>query len=108
MKRSIAVLLTVFNRREKTLHALQNLFAQQLPADVALEVFLVNDGCTDGTPEAIAQQFPQVQIITSPGNLYWNRGMHLAWETAAQTKEYDFYLWLNDDTFMYRIPWPIC
>lgn len=96
-----AVLLTVFNRKEKTLKALQNLFAQQLPAKIALEVFLVDDGCTDGTPEAVAKQFPQVQIITSPGNLYWNRGMHLAWETAAQTKEYDFYLWLNDDTFIY-------
>lgn len=98
MKRSIAVLLTVFNRKAKTLKALQNLFVQELPANVALEVFLVDDGCTDGTPEVVAQQFPRVQIITSPGNLFWNRGMHLAWQTAAQTKNFDFYLWLNDDT----------
>ncbi|WP_209402385.1 glycosyltransferase family 2 protein [Pseudozobellia sp. WGM2] len=98
---SIAVLLTVFNRKEKTLNALQNLYVQQLQENVGLEVFLVDDGCTDGTPEAVAAAFPQVTIIKSPGNLFWNRGMHLAWETAAQTKNYDFYLWLNDDTFVY-------
>lgn len=48
--KSIAVLLTVFNRKEKTLHALQNLFAQQLPEGVALEKYVVDDGCTHGTP----------------------------------------------------------
>lgn len=96
--KTIAVLLTVFNRREKTLQALHNLFAQQLREDIELKVFLVDDSCTDGTPEAVAQQFPEVQIIKSPGNLFWNRGMHLAWETAARTKDFDYYLWLNDDT----------
>jgi GT2 family glycosyltransferase len=27
--------------------------------------------------------------------------MHLAWETAAKTNDYDYYLWLNDDTCLY-------
>ena len=26
--------------------------------------------------------------------------MRLAWETAAKTNEYDYYLWLNDDTIL--------
>jgi GT2 family glycosyltransferase len=26
--------------------------------------------------------------------------MHLAWQTAAKTKDYDFFLWLNDDTIL--------
>ena len=67
-----------------------------------IEVFLVNDGCTDGTPEAISQNFPQVNIIQGDGNLYWNRGMHLAWETATKVKDFDYYLWLNDDTFLFE------
>jgi GT2 family glycosyltransferase len=67
-----------------------------------LEVFLVDDGCTDGTPEAIRQQFPQVTIIEGTGNLFWNRGMHKAWETAANTKDFDYYLCLNDDTFLFK------
>ena len=94
----IAVLLTCFNRKDKTLKSLESLFRQQLDVDV----YLVDDGCTDGTHEAVEQQFPQVNIIQGTGNLYWNRGMHLAWETAAKTKDYDFYLWLNDDTTLYE------
>lgn len=39
-------------------------------------------------------------MIKGEGNLFWNRGMHLAWETAAQTQDYDFYFWLNDDTIL--------
>jgi GT2 family glycosyltransferase len=27
--------------------------------------------------------------------------MHKAWQTAADTKDFDYYLWLNDDTFLY-------
>jgi GT2 family glycosyltransferase len=28
--------------------------------------------------------------------------MRLAWETAAAAKDFDYYLWLNDDTFLYE------
>ncbi|NGY37403.1 glycosyltransferase family 2 protein [Flavobacterium sp. XN-5] len=97
----IAVLLTCHNRKEKTLQCLDALYAQQgLDADFNIEVFLVDDGSTDGTAEAIASQFPKVTIIAGDGNLYWNRGMHLAWQTAAATNDFDYYLWLNDDTFL--------
>lgn len=98
---NIAVLLTVFNRKEKTLKCLENLYCQELPDTVKMDVYLTNDGCTDGTPEAVASQFPQVHIINADGNLYWNRGMYTAWEAAAKTFDYDYYLWLNDDTFVY-------
>ena len=100
MKQSIAVLLTVHNRKAKTLECLQRLYAQ-LPLDgYQVDVYLTDDGCTDGTPEAVRQQFPQVHIIPGDGNMFWNRGMYTAWQEAAK-KDYDFYLWLNDDTFVY-------
>lgn len=98
---TIAVLLTCHNRRDKTLHCLQTLYDQEgLDGDYSLDVFLVDDGSTDGTALAIKSQYPKVTIILGDGNLYWNRGMHKAWETAAKTKDYDYYLWLNDDTFL--------
>lgn len=100
--KQIAVLLTVFNRKEKTLLCLKNLYQQTLPNEYRIDIYLTNDGCTDGTPEAVKEQYPQVNIINAQGNLYWNRGMHLAWQTATQTKDYDYYLWINDDTFIYE------
>lgn len=97
--RTIAVLLTVFNRKDKTLQCLQRLYAQLPVADIQVDVYLTNDGCTDGTPEAVRQQFPQVHVIDAAGNLFWNRGMYTAWKEAAR-KDYDFYLWLNDDSYL--------
>ena len=99
--KTIAVLLTVFNRKDKTLQSLERLY-KLLPLDgYQVDVYLTDDGCTDGTPEEVAEQFPQVNIIHAIGDLFWNRGMWTAWDTAAKAKDYDFYLWLNDDTFVY-------
>lgn len=97
----IAVLLTVYNRKDKTLACLQRLYALSAADDCCIDVWLTDDGCTDGTPEAITAQYPEVHVIHADGNLFWNRGMHLAWQTAAEARDYDFYLWLNDDTFVY-------
>ncbi|MDI1307715.1 MAG: glycosyltransferase family 2 protein [bacterium] len=101
MIKKIAVLLTCHNRRVKTLQCLEALYAQQgLNDDFFIEVFLVDDASTDGTATAIQIQFPSVNIIQGDGNLFWNRGMYLAWQTAVAAKEFDYYLWLNDDTFL--------
>lgn len=97
---TIAILLTVYNRKEKTLECLKRLY-NQLPIDgYHVDVYLTNDGCTDGTPDAVTTLFPDVHIINGNGNLYWNRGMYKAWKEAAKI-EYDFYLWLNDDLLLY-------
>ncbi|MDR0606041.1 MAG: glycosyltransferase family 2 protein [Bacteroidales bacterium] len=99
--KTIVVLITVHNRKEQTLKCLTSLFNCILPEEYRFDVFLVDDGSTDGTSDAVKEKFPQVNIIQGSGNLFWNRGMHLAWETAAKTFDYDYYLWLNDDTLLY-------
>lgn len=93
----IAVLMTCHNRVEKTLLCLQSLFKASLPKNYKLEVFLVDDGSTDSTSKIVQENFPKINIIQGDGNLFWNQGMRLAWKTAVKTKEFDFYLWLNDD-----------
>lgn len=99
---TLAILLTVHNRKAKTLACLERVFTQVGLENVVLDVYVMNDGCTDGTQEAIKERFPTVEVIQGDGSLYWNRGMYKAWEKAASTKEYDFFLWLNDDTLLYE------
>lgn len=94
------MLLTCHNRKDKTLKCLSLLF-KQIVRDIELETYLVDDGCTDGTADAIRQQFPQVNVINGDGTLFWNRGMCLAWEEARKHGEHDAVLWLNDDTMLY-------
>ena len=65
------------------------------------EIFLVDDASTDGTADAVKINFPKINIISGNGNLYWNQGMRLAWQSALSfRKDYDYYLWLNDDSFL--------
>ncbi len=93
---SIAAILTCFNRREKTLACLRSLLAI-VPQ---CEVYLTDDGSTDGTAQAVAREFPGVHIVAGTGNLFWNRGMYVAWQEARKS-DYDYYLWLNDDLELY-------
>lgn len=67
----IAVLLTVHNRKEKTLRCLHDLFVQESVEGYTIDVWLTDDGCTDGTPEVIVQRWADVHIVKGDGNLYW-------------------------------------
>lgn len=91
--------MTCHNRREKTLTCLSALYNQNISHGVIFKVYLVDDGCTDGTGDAVREQFPFVRVLEGDGNLYWCGGMHLAWAEAMKG-DYDAYLWLNDDTIL--------
>ena len=97
---TIAVLITCHNRKVQTIACLDRLFSQLLPKGNALSVYLVDDGCTDGTAEAVASSYPAVRILRGDGSLFWNGGMRVAFAEAMRS-DFDYYLWLNDDTHLY-------
>lgn len=101
MNKNIAVLMTCHNRKEKTLNCLKHLYSCNIPEGYNFEVILVDDGSNDGTGDAISVNYPGVIIIKGNGNLYWNRGMHKAFDYAI-SKNYDYYIWLNDDTYLIK------
>lgn len=99
--KKIAVLITSFNRVEKTLFCLELLFKQDhLNEFFTIDVFLVDDNSSDGTSESVKSKFAEVNLIKGNGNLFWNGGMHLAWKIASEYYDFDYYMWLNDDTFL--------
>ena len=94
---TLAVLITCHNRKDVTLSCLGRLFSIRRDIDV----YCVDDSSADGTAEAIRDGFPQVNLISGDGNLFWSRGMRTAWIEAARNRDYDFYFWLNDDLLLY-------
>jgi GT2 family glycosyltransferase len=78
-----------------------------MESHISASVFITDDGCTDGTVEAIRNfelqhaNAPTIHIIEGDGNLYWAGGMRLAWKTAIESGPWDYYLLLNDDTTLH-------
>lgn len=97
----VAVLIASHNRRALTLASLESLFRQRRVEDLDVEVFLVDDGCTDGTGDAVRTRFPMVRVLAGNGKLYWNGGMRLAFDAATE-KGFDAYIFFNDDTILYK------
>ena len=99
---NIAVLLTSFNRKGKTLACLHSFSEADKPKGYVFDIFLVDDGSTDGTSIAVKENYPDAGIIKGDGNLFWAGGMRLAWRTALECKDYDAFLLLNDDVVLYK------
>lgn len=93
-----AALITCHNRKMLTLRCLKGIYSQinAIP-DCRLAIYLVDDGSTDGTLDAVKQLYPEVITLTGNGQLYWNGGMQIAWQKALSDTDYDFFLWINDD-----------
>lgn len=83
----------------ESLRALQR--AAQRVNDWHVRVFLTDDGSTDGTAAAASQVGLPLTVIRGNGQLYWNRGMVRAWQSAgASSDRFDGYVLLNDDTIL--------
>ncbi|MCP4601426.1 MAG: glycosyltransferase family 2 protein [Proteobacteria bacterium] len=99
-KSRIAVLITCYNRKDTTLACIEAIKKQEAVDDVYLQIYLTDDGCTDGTGDAVRARFPDINVLQGGGNLYWGGGIRLAWSEAFKN-DYDYYMWLNDDTLLH-------
>lgn len=94
--KNIAIIITVFNRKEKTINCLLKLSNQIHQEDINKDTYITDGGSNDGTFEEVTEKFPEVDIEIKNG-VFWNRGMFTSWERAVRKQRYDYYLWLNDD-----------
>lgn len=95
---SIAVFMTFYNRKEKTLNCVKKVFEAENRSkyNCAIELFACDDGSTDGTADELRNLNLPVHIVQGSGNLFWARGMAKAIK-SAEKYDCDFYLMVNDD-----------
>jgi GT2 family glycosyltransferase len=92
---NIAVVVPVHNRREITLHFLQQML-NITPPEAKTDLIVIDDGSTDGTSDAIRLQYPDVIVLHGDGNLWWTGAVKMGALFAMQ-KNYDAVLIMNDD-----------
>nr|WP_294941955.1 glycosyltransferase [uncultured Mucilaginibacter sp.] len=97
---SCAVLITCYNRKEKTIGFLHSLTGQEGFDRLSPDIYVLDDGSTDGTAVAVATNFPNVKIVAGNGSLFWAGGMRAVWCHAITQKHYDIFLLYNDDVVL--------
>ena len=92
MQPDLSVSIINTNNREQTLDCLRSVFANT--HRVSLEVFVVDNACTDGSAQAIATGFPQVRLIRNDVRKGFSTNNNLALSQATGC----YLMLLNDDT----------
>lgn len=95
----IAIIVTCFNRKESTVKCLTRIKKLFENEHIDYDLHLTDDGCTDGTSDAVLSIIPNAYIYKGE-NLFWAGGMRLAWIGAYKKDGYDYFLFLNDDTYV--------
>lgn len=112
MNMEIAVIMTCFNRCQKTIRCLNSLYEARdrynttHNDELHITVFVTDDSCTDGTREEVLLRFKKedIHIIPGDGHCYWAGGMLMAWKKALTNNEHwHFFLLLNDDTYVWSV-----
>lgn len=94
---TISVAIAVHNRKATTLACLRSLRGQDgANEDFKLRITVLDDASSDGTRDAVANEFPEVELLDGSGSLFWGGGMNVAM-THALEGDPDFALLLNDD-----------
>jgi GT2 family glycosyltransferase len=89
----VSVIVPVYNRIGLTLEFLRSF---QHVTYANYEIILVDDGSTDGTPDAVEQEYPAVLVLRTEGDLWWSRCMNRGLDIAL-TGRADYVLTINDD-----------
>ena len=84
-----SVVIVTYNHREYMRNCLGSVLAND-----PLEVIVVDNGSTDGTPEFVRENFPEVKLIQAPKNLGYGGGNNLGVRHAGG----EYVVILNPDT----------
>ncbi len=82
-----------YNGRELTLATLASLVGLEYPA---LDLVVVDNGSTDGSHQAVAEQFPSVRLLRTDTNLGISGGLNLGFRLGL-AEGYDFLMPMNND-----------
>lgn len=92
MAETVCAVIVTYNRKELLRECLQAVLSQTRPPD---HVLVVDNASTDGTPEMLKEEFPQVEVLRLPEN-QGGAGGYKKGILKAYQESWDL-LWLMDD-----------
>lgn len=92
----VAIIVLTWNQCDLTLDCLASLVGMDYPVE-RLQIIVVDNGSTDGSPVAIRQCFPHVTVLENSDNLGFAEGNNVGIRHALQGSA-DYIMLLNNDT----------
>jgi GT2 family glycosyltransferase len=91
----IAIIVLNFNKKPDLLEALESIFDSDYPN---FKVVVVDNDSSDGSADAVAENFPQAHLIRNSENSGVSKGRNIGWRYADKTYEFEYVIFLDDDT----------
>ena len=76
MNKKVALVTPVHNRKELTLLCLKSL-SRINSKGLEVRTYIVDDGSTDGTADAIREEYPDVDVVPGNGDLWFTEGTNV-------------------------------
>jgi GT2 family glycosyltransferase len=90
----VLIIVLSHNKKDMVLECLESLERQEYGH---CQIVVFDNGSSDGSPEAIKQRFPSIDLVSNGTNLGAIRGRNAAVEYAAHYSKFDYVLFLDDD-----------
>jgi hypothetical protein len=90
----MSIVLVCWNNKAYLEPCLDSLYQSNL--DTTFDVFVVDNGSTDGSQDLLRQKYPDVKLIQNPGNV----GLGKASNQGIEASQGEFILLLNNDTLV--------
>ena len=91
----LSIIIVNYKTKDLTLQTIDSVFKADHPPG-KLEVFLIDNGSKDDTPQAVKKRFPKVKVIELPKNLGFAGGNNIGLRKAKGR----YQLLLNSDTII--------
>jgi GT2 family glycosyltransferase len=102
MEKTASILIPVHNGLSFTRQCIHELLTALVSAGISSNTFslvVIDDGSTDGTPEWITSNYPNIHLLRGDGNLWWSGAINLGINYALTTLQSEWVLlWNNDIT----------
>jgi len=92
----VAVLIATYKRKSETRKCLKKLFQNNFNVDI-----YISDSNSKNNIQDLKKEYSNIDITNVGNNIFWSRGMNYSWAKAEDKKDYDYYIWLNNDTYLY-------